>query len=124
MKKIYLLILAFGFLSLGHSQEKQTKKTYRTNYRALVSRPKQDTIPKQDVEELRLFPNPVTNGTVAIHTRKNLPKNVSIYDVLGKEVLRTKINGKTLNVSSLNAGVYIIKVTETNSISTRKLVIK
>ncbi|WP_170164533.1 T9SS type A sorting domain-containing protein [Sinomicrobium pectinilyticum] len=124
MKKIYLLILMLGFLSAGHSQEKQTKTPYRTNYRALVTRPKQDTIPKKDIEELRLFPNPVTDGMVVIHSRKNLPKNVSIYDVLGKEVLRTKINGKTLNVSSLNAGVYIIKVTETNNISTRKLVIK
>lgn len=124
MKKIYLLILMFACFFSGYSQEKVAKKQRYTNYRALLTRPGKDTVPQKDIEDLRLYPNPVTKGTVAIHSRKNLPKEISIYDVLGKEVLRTRINGKTLNVSALNSGIYIIKVTEINNTSTRKLVIK
>ncbi|MBC9797967.1 T9SS type A sorting domain-containing protein [Sinomicrobium weinanense] len=124
MKKFYLLILALGFISLGYAQEKDSSAPRNPNYRALVSRPSQKVKHKKDIEDFRLFPNPVTDGIVAIHTRKNLPKAISIYDVLGKEVLRTKITGKTLNVSILNSGIYIIKVTETDNTSTRKLVVK
>lgn len=124
MKKFYFLILTLGFIALGHAQEKDSSAPRNTNYRALVTQPSQDPEPKKDIEDFQLFPNPVTDGIVAIHTRKNLQKIISIYDVLGKEVLRTKITGKTLNVSSLNSGIYIIKVTETNNTSTRKLVVK
>ncbi|WP_461532724.1 T9SS type A sorting domain-containing protein [Sinomicrobium sp.] len=124
MKKFYLLILMFACCFFGYSQEKVVKKQRYTNYRALLTRPSKDTVAQKDIEELRLYPNPVTEGMVAIHTQKNLPKEISIYDVLGKEVLRTRISGRTLNVSALNAGIYIIKVTEINSTSTRKLVIK
>ncbi|UGU16691.1 T9SS type A sorting domain-containing protein [Sinomicrobium kalidii] len=124
MKKLYFFILTLGFITLGNAQEQDSSVRKEPNYRALVTRPSQETEPKKDIEDFRLFPNPVTDGIVAIHTRKNLPKAISIYDVLGKEVLNTKITGKTLNVSSLNSGIYIIKVTETNYTSTRKLVVK
>ena len=79
---------------------------------------------EEDIEGFKMFPNPVTDGYVTITTRKNLTKTVSIFDVLGKEVLKTTITGNTLDVTRLTAGVYLMKVTEDKSSITRKLVIR
>ena len=77
-----------------------------------------------EIEGFKLFPNPVTNGYVTISTKRNLSKSISIYDVLGKEVLRTQIAGNSLDVTKLTAGVYLMKVSEDGASSTRKLVIR
>lgn len=75
------------------------------------------------INGLNLYPNPVTSGTFYISTDSNDVKSVSIYDVLGKQVLKTKTNN-AVNVSALTSGVYILKITENGSTATRKLVIK
>lgn len=72
---------------------------------------------------LQLYPNPVVNGTLYINTAANASKAVIIYDVLGKEVVNTTTEN-AVNVSNLNAGVYIVKITEEGKTATRKLVIK
>jgi len=76
------------------------------------------------IQGLTLYPNPVSNGKLFIYSSKNLLKQVEIFDVLGKKVLSASIFDKTLDVSSLTSGVYIIKVEEGSSTSTRKLVIR
>lgn len=75
------------------------------------------------INGLNLYPNPVTSGTFYISNDSNDVKSVSIYDVLGKQVLKTKTNN-AVNVSALTSGVYILKITENGSTATRKLVIK
>ena len=47
-----------------------------------------------------------------------------IFDVLGKEVLKSNVINNAVNVSGLNAGIYIVKVTEEGKTATRKLVIQ
>jgi Secretion system C-terminal sorting domain len=39
-------------------------------------------------------------------------------------VLQTKINTKELNVSSVDSGTYIIKITENGNSTTRKLIVE
>ena len=51
-------------------------------------------------------------------------KEIIIFDLLGKKVLQTLISSKELNVSSLNPGVYIIKINEENASATRKLIVR
>jgi hypothetical protein len=46
------------------------------------------------------------------------------FDLLGKKSTQTSISSKELNVSSLNSGVYIIKITEKNASATRKLILR
>jgi len=46
------------------------------------------------------------------------------YNVLGKQIKAPVITRKALDISALNSGVYILKITENNIIETRKLVIK
>lgn len=76
------------------------------------------------IEGLSIYPNPVTNGKVYISTSQNKEKDVQIYNVLGKPVQRTKLRGKELDVSSLSAGIYILKIKEEKSTATRKLVVR
>ncbi|MBU2939053.1 T9SS type A sorting domain-containing protein [Lacinutrix sp. C3R15] len=71
-----------------------------------------------------VYPNPVTNGTVTIKTNNNQALQVSVFDVLGKQVLAQNVANQTLNVSNLTAGVYILKLTQNGNSTTKKLVIK
>ncbi|OYU81141.1 MAG: hypothetical protein CFE23_06190 [Flavobacterium sp. BFFFF1] len=73
---------------------------------------------------LKVYPNPVTNGTLFINTAANGEKAVTVYDVLGKQVLNTKTSTNAVNVSNLKGGVYIVKITEGGNTATRKMVIK
>lgn len=50
--------------------------------------------------------------------------NLQIYDVLGRYIMNREINGvETVDVSSLQTGVYILRMTG-NSIKTQKIVVK
>ncbi|MFC4738699.1 T9SS type A sorting domain-containing protein [Flavobacterium ponti] len=73
---------------------------------------------------LSLYPNPVSGNVLNITSAANLDMNVAIFDVLGKQVINTKVTNNTVNVSNLNAGVYIVKITEDGKTATRKLVVK
>ena len=73
---------------------------------------------------LNVYPNPVSNGKLYITSDSGADKTVAIYDVLGKQVMATALTNDVVNVSALNAGVYIVKVTEAGNTATRKLVIR
>lgn len=72
----------------------------------------------------KLHPNPVSNDVVYITTAMNGIKDIVIYDVFGEIVLRDRISSKSLSISRLVAGVYVLQVTENNETMTRKLVVK
>ena len=60
----------------------------------------------------------------AVTSTANGTKSVQIFDVVGKEVVKTTTANNAINVANLNAGVYIVKVTEEGKTATRKLVIR
>lgn len=77
------------------------------------------------INGLKVYPNPVSGGQVTISSDNNLPKGVSVYDVLGKKIVETNMqNNGELNIGALNAGVYIIKITEEKKTSTQKLIVR
>ena len=84
----------------------------------------QQTPEKGDIEGFKMYPNPVTQGRVYIITAENGPKKIRIFDVLGTPVLETTMIGKELNISELNAGIYLIQVYEKDKVATRKLIVK
>jgi Secretion system C-terminal sorting domain len=71
---------------------------------------------------LIVYPNPVNNGLLNIQTADNSVKNVVVYDLLGKQVLNTSTSN-TVNVSSLESGIYTMRVTEDNNTDIMKIVI-
>ena len=48
---------------------------------------------------------------------------VSVYDLLGKQVLRAENVQSQLNISSLNPGMYFVNMTQGSSVSTKKLLV-
>lgn len=78
------------------------------------------------LDKVQIYPNPVTSGKIYINAETNSVKAIELYDMLGKRILTTEMNGyqKELNVSNLKAGVYILKLAEKNNSITRKIVIK
>lgn len=113
MEKKYFFILLFSLLFMisyqGFSQNSFNSLPYN-----------------QNIEDLSIYPNPVTNGKthIFITSKQNLTKKVEIFNVLGKQVSSTVLSNKELNISNLSKGVYILKVTENDISETRKLVIK
>ena len=102
MKQIYA-ILFFFTISIGMAQAQKDTGT---------------------IEGFQMYPNPVLDGRVYIHTAENNPKKIFIYDVLGTKVMETTILGKELNISDLDSGVYVLRVFEKDKSATRKLVVK
>lgn len=76
------------------------------------------------IDGLSIYPNPVTGGKVYISTSLNQEKAIEIYNVLGKPIHKVKLRGKELDISSLNPGIYILKIKENDKKATRKLVVK
>ena len=78
------------------------------------------------LDKVQIYPNPVTSGKIYINAETTSTKTVELYDMLGKRIVFTEMNGyqKELNVSNLKAGVYILKLSEKNNSITRKIVIK
>lgn len=77
-----------------------------------------------DISGLNIYPNPVSGNILNIETAANGTKAIIIFDVLGKQVLNITTDNTTVNISNLNAGVYIVKISEEGKTATRKLVVR
>ena len=76
------------------------------------------------INGLKVYPNPLNDGILYISTDLNEEKNVQVFDVLGKQVLNITTSTEAINLSSLNTGLYIVKITEGGKSATVKLAIK
>ena len=75
-------------------------------------------------DDLKFYPNPVTEGYLNLVGSSNTAKQVEIFDVVGKKVFNANTSINRLDVRNLNSGVYLIKVTNDNVTATSRLVIK
>lgn len=80
--------------------------------------------PDQIKDPFSVYPNPATRGFVNIMSESNEPKEVLIFDVLGKEIIRTTLKGDRLDISTLESGIYILKITQGQDSVTKKLIVK
>ncbi len=78
----------------------------------------------QEVKGFDLYPNPAFDDVVYVTTARNSGKDITVYDIFGKVVLRDRITTNVLNISRLVPGVYFLQVEENNNSMTRKLVVK
>ena len=78
------------------------------------------------IEGFSIYPNPITNYTFTLTSASSEEKSVTVFNLLGKKVLETRFSGtkSDINVSAINAGIYILKVTESGKTATKKLVIR
>nr|WP_298659305.1 T9SS type A sorting domain-containing protein [uncultured Flavobacterium sp.] len=75
------------------------------------------------IEGLKLYPNPVKGGILYVETALNNNVHVTIYDIVGKQVLNTTVTNNAVNVSELTSGVYVVTVTEEGKTTSKKLMI-
>ena len=86
----------------------------------------EDTWSVDDVDplDMRIYPNPVDGNFVTILSPVNGIKYVQVFDINGRMVMDTSINNNTLDVSSINSGFYMIKVTIDGQSKISKLVVR
>jgi len=77
-----------------------------------------------NVLDMRIYPNPVDGNYVTILSPVNGTKYVQVFDINGRRVMDTSINNNTLDVSSINSGFYMIKVTIDGQSKISKLVVR
>lgn len=76
------------------------------------------------IEGLTMYPNPVAGNVLHFSSAANATMTVQIFDIVGKQVINTKVTNNSINTTNLNAGMYIVKITEEGKTATRKLVVK
>ena len=71
---------------------------------------------------VKMYPNPA-KGVLNISTSSNEAIDVSVYDLLGKQVLNVSKVQTQLNISSLTPGMYFVKMKQGASIATKHLLV-
>ena len=74
--------------------------------------------------DMAIYPNPVNGDYVTIQTPLNGDRLVEVFDVNGRKVMERLLTTDTLNVGSISAGMYIVKVTVEGQSNVSKLIIK
>ncbi|RZJ60527.1 MAG: T9SS type A sorting domain-containing protein, partial [Flavobacterium sp.] len=71
-----------------------------------------------------IYPNPAVDS-FSIRMSSATEVHIKMYDSTGREVLSTDITSEDLiNVSHLNAGIYILAIDNGTSITNKRLIIK
>ncbi|WP_378179277.1 T9SS type A sorting domain-containing protein [Aquimarina sp. SS2-1] len=110
MKKIYLLLIFIGIISLSFSTGAQAQTTF-------------STIDQE--EEIQVFPNPVSGNVLNITSKSGKSMTCRVFSVLGKTVLFKVITTQEqLDISALPPGVYVLRIKVGEKVFTKKLIRK
>lgn len=82
------------------------------------------SVPSATNTYFSMHPNPTNTGFVSIKSNQMGAVQAQVFDLLGKEVISTVVNNERLDVSNLNAGVYVVKLTQNKNTTTKKLIVQ
>ncbi|WGK64174.1 T9SS type A sorting domain-containing protein [Croceiramulus getboli] len=73
--------------------------------------------------DFSIYPNPVKDK-LFLRSDQRVDLNVTLHDVLGKEVLKQKVSGmnNVIDVSRMRRGVYLMTVSNASGSHTQKLI--
>ncbi len=71
---------------------------------------------------IKLYPNPVVGDYINIEGI-NSDFQIKVFNILGKVVLQS-VNSKTINISNLQSGIYLVELSSDNSFITKKIIIE
>ena len=74
--------------------------------------------------DMRIYPNPVNENFVTIISPVQGLKEIEVYSVTGRKLMDTRTYKSTLNLSSFNSGIYMVKVTVNGQSKVSKLVVR
>ncbi len=82
--------------------------------------PNNNAVSTIEMNSLKVYPNPATTN---IYVENNTGATISIYNLVGEKVMEVTNADKNavVNVSDLNAGTYIVKVIDNNTVKTAKV---
>lgn len=76
-----------------------------------------------NLENLKVYPNPVKDMLYFEFLNKDKSYKVSLYNILGKEVIKNKnIINKRLDFSKINSGIYFVKISDGTKFKVLKIV--
>jgi len=75
-----------------------------------------------EAANIKMYPNPAS--TTFTIDAQDIVSNVSIYNILGQEVISNTPNNNqaTIDISSLQVGVYVVKATINGNVSTSRII--
>jgi hypothetical protein len=76
------------------------------------------------IDGFSIYPNPVNQGKVFVVAKVKGLKNIKIFDLLGKQIFSQQTLDGELNISKLQRGIYVIKITQEGKTSVQKLIIE
>ena len=79
---------------------------------------------ENQIEDFAMYPNPTNLGYVNVSSKNRAAMSVSVFDIIGKQVINSDVINNRLNVSQLKTGIYILKAQQGNAVTTKKLVIQ
>ncbi len=108
------VVVFFNFGAVGTGEVNYFDDVVNGNFLAVNQFANQDS--------LNMYPNPV-NNILNIDSKLNI-ENVSIYNVLGQVVLQKSMNNSStsLNVSSLQKGIYVLKAEIEGKVTTSRFI--
>ena len=96
--------------------------TFTTEFTALLN------VDELENGDFVFYPNPTSDFvTVTLKNGSDTISSISVYDVLGKQIMNVKASSisETIDLSAVNAGIYFVEViTESNSKVVKKLIVK
>jgi hypothetical protein len=61
-------------------------------------------------KSVNLYPNPTSGKLILEWNQDEMPVNIWIFNTMGKEVLKPRLNDNVLDISSLPSGMYLIMI--------------
>ncbi len=85
-----------------------------------------DEVNENNTMDFAIWPNPVSNGLFSLVLDEATPSEVVIFNLNGQEVLSQQIENKvnTINVNSLESGVYLVEVKYADKKMVKRIIIK
>nr|MDA3842807.1 T9SS type A sorting domain-containing protein [Candidatus Kapabacteria bacterium] len=74
--------------------------------------------------KLSIYPNPATDYIVVENLRDSEVKSIELFDVTGRLVKTFDSEDETNDVSDLDSGFYVVKVTTLEGVTTKKIIVE
>lgn len=77
------------------------------------------------IEGFKMYPNPVTNGKLNLSSKDYSEMGIEIFSTIGTCVYKNTIQPKkAIDISNINAGLYMVRIEQEGKLITRKLIVK
>ncbi|UMB59368.1 T9SS type A sorting domain-containing protein [Lutibacter sp. A80] len=114
----------WNYSGVGALDEATTNATAATPFPIATYNMSVLSVVKDQIEGFIMYPNPVTNGMLYMSSKSSLNKQVTIFALTGQQVYSKNLQAKEhIDISSLNKGIYLVRIIEEDKIATRKLVV-